>query len=533
MSSSSGMTRQDALKRFQNHDGPWDLVVIGGGATGVAIALDAATRGMSVVLVEQSDFGKGTSSRSTKLVHGGVRYLRQGNITLVRDALKERTLLKENAPHLVHDLPFVIPCRSWWQRFFYGVGLKVYDFLAVGNSFGRSHGLSTDRAIEVVPALSKRGLRGGVVYHDGQFDDARLLISMVRTAYDAGGCLLNYMEVTDLIRSAAGKIEGVKVIDRASGVEVKIRTRAVVNAAGPFCDAIRQMEDASTEAMIAPSQGIHVVLPRELFPGDTAMIVPKTSDGRVIFIIPWHGHAIVGTTDTPIDHAALEPLPQEQEIQFLLDTAADYMERPPKRDELLGCFTGIRPLVKGDKSARTASLSRDHVIRVSDSGLITIAGGKWTTVRKMAEDCVDRAVMLHEISAKPCQTKTMKLHGATNVDLGKGSRSTYGTDLEKIEALERERPELAKQLSESLDITAAQVIWAVREEMAETVEDVLARRTRALFLDAKVAVSMAPDVARLIAQELDRDAAWCEAQVNEFGLMAEHYQPDRDFSTAS
>ncbi|MGI9474416.1 MAG: FAD-dependent oxidoreductase [Rubripirellula sp.] len=525
MTTHSGMTRHDALERFQQHEGPWDLVVIGGGATGVGIALDAATRGMSVVLVEQSDFGKGTSSRSTKLVHGGVRYLRQGNLTLVRDALRERTLLKENAPHLVHDLPFVIPCRSWWQRFFYGVGLKVYDFLAVGNSFGRSHGLSVDQAVEVVPALSKRGLRGGVVYHDGQFDDARLLISMVRTAHDAGGCLLNYMEVTDLLRDSDQHLKGVKVIDRESGIESTIHARAVVNAAGPFCDAIRMLDDPSQEKMIAPSQGVHLVLPRELFPGDTAMIVPKTSDGRVIFIIPWHEHAIVGTTDTPIDEATLEPTPQEHEIQFLLDTAADYMERAPKREELLGCFTGIRPLVKGDKSARTASLSRDHVIRISDSGLITISGGKWTTVRKMAEDCVDRAVKKFAIQAGPCKTKTMKLHGATNLDLGSGSRATYGSDLAKIEAFEQTSPELAEPLTKSLDITGAQVVWAVREEMARTVEDVLARRTRALFLDCEAAVEIAPAVARLIAQELDRDEAWCESQVNEFLLVAEHYRP--------
>ena len=525
MTSSSGMRRQDVINRLHCEEGPWDLAVIGGGATGVGIALDASTRGLKVVLLEQADFGKGTSSRSTKLVHGGVRYLRQGNLTLVRDALRERSLLRDNAPHLVHDLPFVIPCRSLWQRFFYGVGLKVYDFLAVGNSFGRSHGLSAERALQMVPALAKRGLRGGVVYHDGQFDDARLLISMVRTAHDAGACLLNYMEVTDLVRGGDQRIEGVKVVDRETGDISMIHARAVINAAGPFCDAIRMLEDDSQDKMIVPSQGVHLVLPRELFPGDTAVIVPKTSDGRVIFIIPWHQHAIVGTTDTPISESTLEPAPEEDEIQFLLETAADYMERTPKREELLGWFTGIRPLVKGDKSARTASLSRDHVIRISDSGLVTIAGGKWTTVRKMAEDCVDRSVEKFGLDVGPCKTETLKLRGATTTSLGAGSRAAYGTDLAGIERLECERPELAVPLSDAFDITGAQVVWAIREEMAHTVEDFLARRTRVLFLNVDAALKMAPAVAKLMADELDQDEAWCDAQIEEFQVVAKHYQP--------
>ena len=521
----STMNREDALRRFHAHDGLWDLVVIGGGATGVAIAMDAALRGLSVVLVEQADFGKGTSSRSTKLVHGGVRYLQQGNITLVRDALRERTLLRANAPHLVHDLPFVIPCRSWWQRLFYGVGLKVYDFLAVGNSFGRSRNLSVSETMKSVPVLSKDRIKGGILYHDGQFDDARLLISMVQTAYDAGACLLNYMRVTSLIRDEEQRISGVGVNDAESGQQFSIRGRAVINATGPFSDAICSLDDANQKPMIAPSQGVHLVLPRKLFPGNAAIIVPKTSDGRVIFVIPWHQHAIVGTTDTPIDEACLEPKPQIEEIEFLLATVAEYFERPPESQDVLGYFTGIRPLVKGDKSARTASLSRDHVIRLSEHGLITIAGGKWTTVRKMAEDCVDQVVQLQKLTAQPCGTKNHRLRGATDKVDVTDERAVYGTDISGVNQLEREQPILAESLSTTFRLTAAQVIWAARQEMARTVEDVLARRTRALFLDSRAAVVMAPAVAAILADELGHDAAWCQKQVAEFKEVAKNYLP--------
>ncbi len=519
------MSREDALKRFHDHQDAWVLGGCGGGATGVASAMDAAIRGLSVVLVEQSDFGKGTSSRSTKLVHGGVRYLQQGNITLVRDALRERTLLRANAPHLVHDLSFVIPCRSWWQRFFYGVGLKVYDFLAVGNSFGRSRNLSVPDTMRAVPGLSRNRIKGGVLYHDGQFDDARLLISMVRTGHDAGACLLNYMRVTSLIRNQNERITGVSVCDAESGEEFSIQGRAVINAAGPFSDAIRSMDDKNQDTMISPSQGVHLVLPRELFPGDTAIIVPKTSDGRVIFVIPWHERAIVGTTDTPIAEASLEPKPQQEEVQFLLATVADYLERAPKPEDVLGYFTGVRPLVKGDKSARTASLSRDHVIRVSKAGLITIAGGKWTTVRKMAEDCVDKVVQLHQMAALPCGTKNYRLHGASDQVMVADERAVYGTDLVHLQQLEQQQPVFAKPISAAFGITAAQVIWAVRQEMARTVEDVLARRTRALFLDARAAVAMAPEVAALLAEELGHDAGWCQTQVAEFKEVAKNYLP--------
>lgn len=521
-----GFNREASWERVRQRSVPWDIVVIGGGATGVGIALDAATRNLDVLLVEQSDFGKGTSSRSTKLVHGGVRYLRQGNITLVRDALRERTLLRNNSPHLVHDMPFLIPCHSLWQRIFYSIGLKVYDFLAVRNSFGRSHGLSATKATQIVPALRTEDLRGGVVYHDGQFDDARLLLNMARTASDQGACLLNYVSATGLIKSEDEKITGIRARDEETGDAMQVDARCVINAGGPFCDGIRRMDDASNETMIAPSQGVHIVLPRRFFPGDTAMIVPKTSDGRVLFIIPWHDHAIVGTTDTPIPNVTLEPSPQREEIQFLLQTTAEYLATPPKLEDVLSTFTGIRPLVKGDKSARTASLSRDHVIRVSPSGLITIAGGKWTTVRKMAEDCVDRAVRDFALACGVCKTKTTPLHGSGEpVSPANDPRSFYGSDLAEIARLESESPDLAEQLHASLSLHKSDIIWAVRYEMARTIEDILARRSRALFLNARAALQVAPQVARIMADELGRDETWCGQQRESFNSIAENYVP--------
>ena len=516
------MLRSVCLNEIRERTAPWDIVVVGGGATGVGIALDAASRGIEVLLLEQSDFGKGTSSRSTKLVHGGVRYLQQGNITLVRDALRERKLLLNNAPHLVHDMPFLIPCQSQWQRFYYGFGLKIYDLLATRSSFGRSHGVSTDKAKWHVPTVKQDRLRGGVIYHDGQFDDARLLISMMRTAQTQGAVLANYVAVTSLHKDDQGKIIGVNATDQETSEPYEIAARCVVNAAGPFCDMIRTLDEKGCEPMLAASQGVHIVLPKSFFPGDTALIVPKTNDGRVIFVIPWHDHAIVGTTDTSITTVSLEPTANNDEIQFLLDTAAQYLESAPTRDDVLSVFTGIRPLVKGDKSARTASLSRDHVIRISPSGLVTITGGKWTTVRKMAEDCVDRVIAVTGMKVRPCQTKTLQLHGYS-VRSANSPRSFYGSDLVEIERLEAASCELAEPLHPLLSVRGSDVVWAVRREMARTVEDVLARRSRCLFLNAKAALAIAPQVASIMAAELGQDATWCDEQLVQFEATARHY----------
>jgi len=519
------MDRGESLRRLRERNEPWDVLVIGGGATGVGVALDAASRGLQVALVEQSDFGKGTSSRSTKLVHGGVRYLRQGNITLVRDALRERSLLQTNAPHLVHDTPFLIPCQSLWDRFFYWIGLKLYDLLAGRSRFGRSQGVSASTALERVPVLQLDRLRGGVVYHDGQFDDARLLINMAQTANENGACLTNYLGVVDLVKSNDGNITGVELLDHESGDRLTVNSRCVVNAAGPFCDAIRQLDDANCETMIATSQGIHLVLPRHFFPGETALIVPKTPDGRVIFIIPWHDHTIIGTTDTPIDEAVLEPTPQRDEIEYLLKMSANYLATSPQLEDVLSIYTGIRPLVKGDKSANTASLSRDHVIRVTDSGLITITGGKWTTVRKMAEDCVDRVIKETKLNSVPSPTATIPIHGASLSTDATQDRSYYGSDLETVLKLEQNDSRLAEPLHESLTIRRSDIVWAVRNEMARTIDDVLSRRTRSLFVNARAAMKIAPEVAREMAKEMKLDHTWVAEQVEQFESIAKHYLP--------
>jgi glycerol-3-phosphate dehydrogenase len=496
-----GMNRDASLQRLRDREVPWDLVVIGGGATGVSVALDAATRGLSVALAEQSDFGKGTSSRSTKLVHGGVRYLRQGNLTLVRDALRERTLLRNNAPHVVHDLQFLVPCHNLWERFFYGVGMKMYDLLASRNSFGRSRGVSLAESVRLVPALRRDVACGGVVYHDGQFDDARLLMDMALTASDHGACLANYLAVTAMQHREDGRIVGVTAVDQETNEAYRLNASCVVNAAGPFCDEVRHLDDPSSEKMVAASQGVHLVLPKKFFPGATALMVPKTSDGRVIFIIPWHDHVLVGTTDTPIDRASLEPRATREEIEFLLKTASIYLNETPTIHDVLSVFTGIRPLVKGDPSARTASLSRDHVIRVSSSGLVTITGGKWTTVRKMAEDCVDRVLSESHLKVLKSNTANLKLRSRVEVN------------------------ESQESFHESFPIMASEVEHAVRYEMARTVEDVLSRRSRVLFLDARAAMEVAPKVAQLMAQHLGRDYLWVESQIAKFRELAQSYLP--------
>ena len=505
------------LARLHARSAPWDMVVIGGGATGVGVAVDAAARGYSVLLLEQSDFGKGTSSRSTKLVHGGVRYLEQGNISLVMEALKERGILRENAPHLVTDLAFVVPNYDWWEAPFYGLGLKLYNLLAAKYSFGPSRILSREETLARLPNLRTEGLRGGVVYYDGQFDDARLLIALVRTAAGLGATLLNYFAVTGLTRSA-DLIDGVLARDGETGIEYTIPARVVVNAAGPFCDAVRRLADPAVRPLIAPSQGIHLVFDGSFLAGDSAIMVPHTSDGRVMFAIPWHGHTLVGTTDTPIPDAPLEPVPFDAEIEFILDTAGRYLARAPRREDVLSTFAGIRPLVRSGSAANTAALSRDHTIHIDDSGLLTITGGKWTTYRHMAEDCVDQAATLAQLPEVPCSTRTLRIHGYDRDSTRRDRLRIYGSDAGALEELRRPAP-----LHPALPYTEAEVLWAVRCEMARTIEDVLARRTRALFLNARAAIAAAPRVAALIAEDVGWDAARQQWELERFTDVARRY----------
>jgi glycerol-3-phosphate dehydrogenase len=521
----SSMNRDEMAERVSARLGPWDMAIVGGGATGVGIAVDAASRGYRVVLLEQSDFGKGTSSRSTKLIHGGVRYLQQGNVTLVMESLKERGILRQNAPHLVHDLAFVVPNYLWWEAPFYGIGMKVYDLLAGRYGFGPSAVLTREQVIEHIPTLEQEGLRGGVLYHDGQFDDSRLLVNLVQTAAEHGACLLNYAKVERLTRDQDGFVDGLVFRDMVSGRDHALGARCVVNAAGPFCDSVRRLDDPTAQPIIAPSQGVHVVLERSFLPGDAAIMVPRTEDGRVMFAIPWLDHALVGTTDTPVREATLEPKPMAAEVDFLLETAARYLSRPPTRHDVLSAFAGIRPLVRSAHVEQTASLSREHTIEISRTGLITIAGGKWTTYRRMAQDCVDHAATLARLADRPCVTHELRIHGYHTDARQFGALSEYGSDAVALRSIADRTPDLARRLHDSLPMCGAQVVWAVREEMALTVDDVLARRTRALQLDARAAVDMAPEVAVLMAAELGEGEDWQREQVAQFERIAAGYVP--------
>jgi glycerol-3-phosphate dehydrogenase len=512
------------LQRAFAQKEPWDFIVIGGGATGVGVAIDAAARGYRLLLLEQHDFGKGTSSRSTKLVHGGLRYLEQGNVSLVMEALKERGILRQNAPHLVTDLGFVVPSYAWWQAPFYGVGLKLYQALAGRYGFGPSQLLSKEETLERLPTIRTDGLRGGVIYYDGQFDDARLLINMAATAAEQGATLLNYAPVIGLTPDADGLIDGVTAKDLESGHEFQARARVVINATGAFTDSVRRFADVNAAPMIAPSQGIHLVFDKSFLPGDTAIMVPHTSDHRIMFAIPWHGHTVVGTTDTPIAEATLEPVPLEQEIEFILSTAGLYLCKKPTRADILSVFAGIRPLVRTGDARNTAALSRDHTVHIDQSGLLTITGGKWTTYRNMAEDCVDQAATLARLTERPCVTRQLKIHGYDPRAERDGHLAVYGSDAPLIRDLMRTDSRLAEPLDPDLPYCGAEVIWAVREEMARTVEDVLARRTRALFLNAKAATRMVPRVAELMAKELGRDGVWQKEQVAAFRELAKRYQ---------
>jgi glycerol-3-phosphate dehydrogenase len=514
--------RDVMLPALEDQTGPWDFVIIGGGATGLGCAIDAASRGYRTLLLEQHDFAKGTSSRSTKLVHGGVRYLRQGNVALVLEALKERGTLLRNAPHLVHDLPFVVPNYSWWEGPYYGIGLKMYDLLAGRSGFGRSRHLSVEETLDHIPTIEPEGLDGGVIYYDGQFDDARLAVNMAQTAAEQGGVLLNYLGVSDLIR-VDDEVRGVRAEDRETGRRYEIPAKVVINATGVFTDEIRRMDDPSVRPMITPSQGVHVVLDRSFLPGDSAIMVPKTDDGRVLFAVPWHDRVIVGTTDTPVQEAALEPRPLEEEVLFLLEHTARYLTRDPEPEDVLSVFAGLRPLVGGGDDGDTASISRDHTLHIAPSGLVTITGGKWTTYRKMAQDTIDQAATVADLEDRECVTATLPIHGFHRNTEAFGALAEYGSDAPELQALIREDARYAAPLHAGHPVVAGQVVWAVRHEAARTVEDVLSRRTRMLLLDARASIEMAPGVAALLAEELGRDKIWIEAQVEAYTELALGY----------
>lgn len=507
----------------------WDILIIGGGATGLGVAVDAASRGFKTLLLEQNDFAKGTSSRSTKLVHGGVRYLAQGNIKLVKEALRERGYLLRNAPHLARRQAFIIPVYNLWERLKYTAGLKLYDMLSGKLGIGHSTFISKTKVIESIPAIKNaaepkgKKLRGGVKYFDGQFDDARMAVSLAATCEDIGGTVINYMKVRTLVKDKAGKLNGVSAIDVETGNSYSIKAKVVINATGVFVDDIHQLDTGETEHTVQPSQGIHLVLPpRFLETLSYALMIPETDDGRVLFLVPWHDHLLAGTTDTPLEEHTLEPRALEKEIDFILRNAEKYLKVKPKRTDVLSVFAGLRPLaVSSGNNQATKDISRSHSLQISDSGLITITGGKWTTYRKMAEDTVNKVIEAFRFPYKPCKTTQLRIHGWT--DTREEAWNVYGTDKLKIEKLATTNPFWNKRLSEEWPYTHAEVIWAVRCEMARTVEDVLSRRRRVLFLDAEAAIRMAPVVAAIMKDELNKDEAWEEEQIKSFTRLASEY----------
>lgn len=516
------LNRSTVLEKLSQSHEIWDLLVIGGGATGLGVALDAVSRGYSTLLVEQADFAKGTSSRSTKLVHGGVRYLAQGDIKLVREACVERGLLQKNAPHLVKNQTFIIPIYNFWDRLKYTLGLKVYDWIAGKLTLGKSIFISKEETIKSLPGIKVNGLQGGVLYHDGQFDDSRLAINLAQSISDAGGYVVNYARVNGLLKDESGKINGAVIRDLEQGTQYSIQAKAVVNATGVFVDGILKMDEPDANETVVASQGIHLVVDKKFYPSQHALMIPETSDGRVLFAVPWHNEVILGTTDTPVGEPSLEPKALEKEIDFILNTTSAYLEKAPTRQDVLCVYAGLRPLAAPDhRSQKTKEISRSHKIIISPSNLFTIIGGKWTTFRKMGEDMVNAVEKHLQWPAKKTGTEHKKIHGFIEGISWEDPLYYYGSDMSALKG--KINGNADNWLSETLKIHDSQVRWAVQNEMARTVEDVLARRTRALLLDARESMRISESVAKIMAIELEKDNDWIEKQVSDYSILAQQY----------
>jgi glycerol-3-phosphate dehydrogenase len=516
------MKRLEQLAKLEETKN-WDVIIIGGGASGLGTAVDAASRGFKTILIEAVDFAKGTSSRSTKLVHGGVRYLEQGNIPLVIEALKERGLMEKNAKHLVRNLAFVIPNYNWWGGYFYTIGLTIYDLLAGRLSLGNSKYISKKKTVELLPTVEQKGLQNGVIYHDGQFDDARMAINLAQTAIEKGACVLNYTKVIHLLKDKNHNVIGVTIEDQETGIKHDLKGTAVINATGVFTNSIMKMNDKVYKKYIVPSQGIHLVFDKSFLPSENALMIPKTSDGRVLFAVPWHDKIVVGTTDTLIKSHSLEPIALEKEIQFILETAQRFLSKKPTRSDILSVFAGLRPLAAPEeKGQNTKEVSRSHKIIISETGLISITGGKWTTYRKIAEDIVDKAIIVHNLPKAECKTEHISIHGnkiTTTLDR-ENHLYIYGTDIDGILKLQENEPELKEKLHPNYNYTMAEVAWAIRYEMARTIEDVLARRVRLLFLDARAAIDSCEKVGVLLSKEFGHDEIWKQNQIAHFKTLA-------------
>jgi glycerol-3-phosphate dehydrogenase len=519
------MKRETMIEQLEEHQGQvWDVLVIGGGASGLGAALESASRGYKTLLVEQADFAKGTSSRSTKLIHGGVRYLAQGDIALVYEALHERGLLMKNAPHLVSNQTFVIPNYDWWEGPYYALGMKVYDMMAGKLGLGPSVSISKEEAMKAIPNIKEEGLRGAVIYQDGQFDDSRLAINLAQTIVDHEGTVVSYMKVAGLLKNEEERVNGVVAIDQETNKQYQLEARVVINATGVFVDDILKMDDAQSKRTIVPSQGVHIVLEKEFLQGESAILIPKTDDGRVLFAVPWCGKVVVGTTDTLVKEPSLEPRALDDEVEFILKTAGDYLTRVPNRADVLSVFAGLRPLAapKAD-GKKTKEISRGHKIIVSLSSLITMTGGKWTTYRKMGEDAIDQAIIVAGLDERTSSTMFLPIHGHEEGTSDDDHLRFYGSDRSHIKKLIKKDPSLGEKLHPKLDFIKAEVVWAVREEMARTIEDVLARRVRALFLDARTSMEMAPEVAELLAAELNWDEQRMADEIEKYRVLAEGY----------
>jgi glycerol-3-phosphate dehydrogenase len=508
---------------LNNPQKQWDIIVIGGGATGLGVALDAVTRGYKTILLEQSDFAKGTSSRSTKLVHGGVRYMAQGDILLVIEALHERGLMLKNAPHLTANQEFVIPVYTLWDVFLYTVGLKFYDLLAGRLSMGKSYFINRSRTLGRLPLLKSEGLKGGIVYHDGQFDDSRMAVTLAMACEEKGGIVLNYFIVKNLLKNENGKITGVQVKDIESGIEYPIHAKLVINATGIFADEIHRMDDPASKPTIRPSQGVHVVLENTFLQSSSAIMIPKTDDGRVLFAIPWYGKVVVGTTDTPLNIITLEPKALDQEIDFILRTAGKYLAKPPTREDVKCIYAGLRPLAANpDNPEATREVSRRHKITLSRSGLLSIIGGKWTSYRRMAEETIDKGIKAGIIEAKKCITRNFSFYSDSK-PLESDRLKIYGNQAFEIENMIKRQPDLGELIHLKLPYTKAEIVWICRNELPRTLEDMLARRTRALFLDARASAEAGPVVAEIMAKELGFGKPWKDSEISRFNNLVMNY----------
>jgi len=514
------MNRKEQIDKI-NSSNDFDIIIIGGGATGLGCAVDAASRGYKTLLLEKYDFAKGTSSRATKLVHGGVRYLAQGNFRLVREALLERGRLLKNAPHVCHSIPFVVPSYRWWQKWYYGIGLWLYEFLSGKLSLGKTKLLSNSSTLEHLPDLSNNHLKGGVLYFDGQFDDSRLAINLAQTAIEQGATVINYFGVTGFNKKN-GKITGVSATNQLSGKSYEFNARVVVNATGVFADELLQLAEGHSEKTIAPSQGIHLVLEHHFFRGNTAMMIPKTDDGRVLFVIPWLGKLLLGTTDTPVENVTTEPTALREEIDFIINHFNRYSTLKITTADVKSIFVGLRPLANQGKEKKTAVMPRDHVVKVLPSGLIHVTGGKWTTYRSMAEYAIDKAIQSAGLKKESCKTKNLKIHGWTK-NTSITSMGMYGADEEEIQLMIYADPAFSEKIHPNYSYTKAELLWFVANEMAFTIEDILARRTRLLFLDAKAAMEAAPMVAKTLAFFNGKDAVWEKQELDKFNDLAKNY----------